>query len=49
MEKEEKVICNFRIEPQLRDKFRIKTIEKQTTMTDVVVEAIKNFIEEEKK
>lgn len=48
-DREEKVIFNFKIDPQLRDKFKIKTIEKQTTMTDVVINAIEKYVKEEKK
>ena len=49
MKKEEKIMCNYRIDPKLREKFRIKTIKNQTTMTDVIVKAIEKYVEEEKK
>ena len=34
-----------RIDPDLRENFRIKTIKEKTTMADVVVEAIKKYVE----
>jgi len=50
MERENKetnmVIFNCKIDPILRDNFKIKTIRKQTTMADVVIDAIKKYVEE---
>ena len=45
-EKNNLVIFNFKIEEELRDKFKIKTIQDKTTMTEVVMSAIKEYIKE---
>ena len=39
------VIFNCKIDPTLRENFKIKTIKEQTTMADVVIEAIKKYVE----
>ena len=41
------VIFNCKIDPVLRDSFKIKTIKEQTTMADVVIDAIKKYVGEE--
>lgn len=50
MEEEEKdsnfVIFNCKIDPVLRENFKIKTIKEQTTMADVVINAIKEYLKE---
>lgn len=38
------VLLNINIEPKLREKFKIKTIKDNTTMTDVVIDAIKEYV-----
>ena len=40
------VIFNCKIDSTLRDNFKIKTIKEQTTMADVVIEAIKKYVGE---
>lgn len=40
------VIFNCKIEPDLREKFKIKTIQDKTTMAEVVINAIKEYIKE---
>lgn len=42
----EPVIFNCKIDPVLRDNFKIKTIKEQTTMADVVIDAIKKYVGE---
>lgn len=44
-EKTETVIFNCKIDPALRDNFKIKTIQNNTTMADVVINAIKKYVE----
>lgn len=44
-EKTEQVIFNCKIDPTLRDTFKIKTIQNNTTMADVVINAIKKYVE----
>lgn len=39
------VIFNCKIDPVLRENFKIKTIKEQTTMADVVIDAIKKYVE----
>lgn len=50
MEEESKdnniVIFNCKIDSTLRDNFKIKTIKEQTTMADVVIDAIKKYVGE---
>ena len=43
----ESVIFNCKIDPILRDNFKIKTIKEQTTMAEVVISAIKKYVEEQ--
>lgn len=45
-EKEELVIFNCKMEPELREKFKIKTIKEKTTMAEVVIGAIKEYLKE---
>jgi len=40
------VIFNCKIDRELRDKFKIKTIEEQTTMADIVIDAVKKYVKE---
>ena len=44
-DKTEQVIFNCKIDPTLRENFKIKTIREQTTMADVVIDAIKKYVE----
>lgn len=44
--KENIVIFNCKIDATLRENFRIKTIKEQTTMADVVIDAIKKYVED---
>ena len=46
-EKEKLVIFNFKIDENLRDEFKIKTIQDKRTMTDVVISAIKDYLKGE--
>ena len=50
MEEENKdnniVIFNCKIDYELREKFKIKTIKNQTTMANVVIDAIKKYVGE---
>lgn len=41
------VIFNCKIDSTLRDNFKIKTIKEQTTMADVVIDAIKKYVGED--
>lgn len=43
-DKENLVIFNVKIDEDLRDKFKIKTIQDKRTMTDVVISAIKEYV-----
>lgn len=45
-DKEKLVIFNFKINENLRDEFKIKTIRDKRTMTDVVISAIKEYVKE---
>lgn len=45
-EKENLIIFNLKMDEELRDKFKIKTIQNKTTMTDVVISAIKEYLKE---
>ena len=45
-EKEDLVIFNCKIQPELREKFKIKTIQEKTTMAEVVINAIKEYVED---
>lgn len=45
--KSEKVGLLTRIDPDLREDFRIKTIQKGTTMAEVVEDLIKNYLKED--
>lgn len=45
--KENIVIFNCKIDSTLRDNFKIKTIKDQTTMADVVIDAIKKYVGED--
>lgn len=51
MEEENKdaniVIFNCKIDYSLREKFKIKTIKEQTTMAEVVIKAIEEYVEGE--
>lgn len=50
MEEESKdniVIFNCKIDSALREKFKIKTIKEQTTMAEVVIDAIEKYVEED--
>lgn len=46
-ENNELVIFNCKIDPELREKFKIKTIINKTTMAEVVLDAIKKYVEGE--
>lgn len=45
--RENLVIFNIKIDENLRDSFKIKTIQDKRTMTDVVIEAIKKYVKGE--
>lgn len=40
------VIFNCKIQPELREEFKIKTIQNKTTMAEVVISAIKKYVKE---
>lgn len=46
-EKKEKILMNIRIEDELREAFRIKTIKEKTTMSDVITGFIKEYLKGE--
>lgn len=46
-DKENLVIFNVKIDEELRDEFKIKTIQDKRTMTDVVISAIKEYVKGE--
>ena len=47
LEKDTKVLMNVRIEDDLREAFRIKTIKEKTSMSEVITEAIKKYLKGE--
>ena len=44
-ENNNKVLMNARIDANLREEFRIKTIREKTTMAEVVEELIRGYVE----
>lgn len=40
------VLMNLRIDEELKTKLRLKTIKEKTTMTDVILNFIKKYVEE---
>ena len=46
-EKKEKILMNIRIEDELKEAFRIKTIKEKTTMSDVITGFIKEYLKGE--
>lgn len=44
-DKEPKALMNIRIQDSLKEKFKIKTIQEKTTMSEVITEAIKKYLE----
>ena len=44
-ENNNKVLMNARIDANLREEFRIKTIREKTTMAEVVEELIREYVE----
>lgn len=38
------VLMNLRIDEELRKKFKIKTLENDTTMTEAIVDFIKKYV-----
>lgn len=40
----EKVLMNVRIDPMLREEFRIKTIKEKTSMSEMMTEFIKEYL-----
>lgn len=47
MENNKKVAMIARIDPELREEFRIKTIREKTTMAEVIEELIKEYLKGE--
>lgn len=46
LENNKRVALIARIDPKIREDFRIKTIREKTTMAEVVEELIKKYLEE---
>ena len=40
-----KMIMNIRIDEDLKERFRIKTIKEKTTMSDVITRAIERYLD----
>ena len=43
---EPKILMNIRIDKNLRNEFRIKTIRENTTMSEVLMDFIKKYLEQ---